>query len=309
MGSALAGNFLIDRAMAKPSSIAVVPVTENCAPANDISPVRYNSGDYRDSVKAVLISVGYLRELAHIVAFEYLPSFAHLVKLRFGHMSWPIVTWESLDLMTPGVLAMDKTHWYSHLKTLYDRGNVDGDSFLALTDALDEILTIGETRPIFIATESLFSTTMRICVAKQDTLALVFDNRTFKRAREYKRFNERLLLLLTDLEEAEIVKNDVVLLRLRNAIREILSTAPFSRKLYQWLGAILIRNEAAIERRDEHFFLRLKLTNTMDETIIEAQIQDIWRSAHPRHQEAIWIAVEDLLDLALDIQNHIQNLA
>lgn len=260
------------------------------------------------------------RELGRMIA-SYVPLFSDEVRWRFppDEWSWPKITAGERDEKEE-LFPVERAAWLKELGSVYF---MHASLTPLLFDFIENYHFGGEV--YLTPQETLEERIFRVALQDNHLLVLTFPIR-MTRGRALVRFNERILLLLSDLKTC-LAPQDPVLESLaasmdeslepfsphgshpqRNMINMMVVRNMASSKAHRAMSASIARARPFVERRDPSLFKQLFVTQygpadtNSDTRRINVHLEAIWLYASPHSREAIWRALEDLLDL--DIQIH-----
>lgn len=275
-------------------------------------------GSLRSSVEARLVDLGYARELAHLVA-AYIPLLTEEVAFR-----WPPVgqLWPSIHAFSYAEgeewFAVSPRLWYDDLKKTFhnEAKGVDLASmpYMALTCQLNDFLK--QYHPVHYLTpeENLQETLFRIAV--KDGLIVLKFPRPMTLRRSLQRFNERVLLLLSDIKTYVAPRDPIIAALTDDAAAALLHTDRYQKfthnaprgevkvdmssiKLHAAMRPSIQRARDYVQRRDSSIFRDLCRSGAETHWVekVNAHIDAIWKFATPQSREAIWRALEDIIEL------------
>lgn len=275
---------------------------------------------FRDCVEQTLVDVGYLRVLSWLIS-TYVPTLAEEIKLKFEHLRWPTITVESMEPQEE-LFAITHRDWFTEFSALYSSRNVVFPAsaqvrYGTIATRLEIMLqNISSTRLNYLTPEvDVSQTRLRILVCETEAITLIFDI-PMTPSFAYRRFNQRLNLFVSDLKDFVAPTNTLV--KIYHAhLATMLSVSDGggidSRGPHYYLQPFLISSKPFIEKRDSCLFCAFD-TDQAEPGQQGRQVQNfqlwkewlvvdaLWKFASPQTKEAVWRALEDLLDLSALIQ-------
>jgi len=268
----------------------------------------------------------YVRDIAGLVA-TFVPTLGENVSFLFKDTEWPTIS-SSRDSGDDELFVIDQARWFKELEGYYNRAQryrkdvilplgrfykhsheVHRANYLKLAHKLESfVYNFNYTRqPINFLTPDVGITETRLSVLfdNTDMLNIIF-SLPMSLADAYVRFNQRVALLIADVKT--LAPHNKVINHLSTFANIYVASDQRNSKLYEALDGLLIHNKNYITHRMDKMFKNiLKGTGIKNVYQLTAEritfhISTIWSYASENSKEAIWRALEDLLDLSNQIQ-------
>jgi hypothetical protein len=277
---------------------------------------------FRWRVEESLVALGYARVLSWLIS-TYIPTLAEEVKHKFEDVTWPNFSVEQVGI-DEELFGITYQAWFSEFSSLYMRqppnhlatkhfllASSNRTKYLVLANRIESLLQLVPTTMVHYLTPEVDvrCTKLRILVCDRDAITLSFDI-AMTSCQAYLRFNQRLALFLSDLKDF-IVPGHSLLSRYHALLATTLSVKSggslYSRRPHLALSGLLQHAKPSIDKRDAHMFCaydRDKEEHSLRDFQMWNEwvfVEAIWKFASPNSKEAIWRALEDLLDLATQI--------
>lgn len=262
----------------------------------------------------------YIRDIAGLVA-TFVPTFGENVSFLFKETEWPCIS-SSRDLGEDELFVIDQARWFKELESAYTKSQrflgisshnrscaENRANYLKLAHKLESfVYTSNYTRqPINFLTPEVGIT--------ETSLSILFDNADMLKITlalpmslfdAYVRFNQRVALLIADVKT--LAPHNKVINHLSTFANICVASDQRKSKLYEAVEGLLIHNKKYIDHRIEYMFkyilkdTGIKNVYQLTGDCITFHISTIWSYASENSKEAIWRALEDLLDLSNQIQ-------
>lgn len=271
---------------------------------------------YQCRVEECLIELGYARVLSWLIS-TYLPTIAEEVRSKFENVQWPRFSVEQVSA-DEELFAIDYRSWFSEFASLYRRLVMPSSdrncSLMRIATRLETMLQMVSPSMVNYLTPDvdLSCTKLRILICDSEAITLSFDI-PMTADQAYRRFNQRLTLFLSDIRDFVAPRYSLL-----NGYSADLATvlsfesggSIFSRKPHNALSRLLQLIKPFVDTRNAKLFCaydREKQDNNRDE-LQDFQlwkewvyVEALWKFASPHTKEAVWRALEDLLDLSQEI--------